>query len=106
VKIERTQFAQLWVVLKHDYLIWNILIMVDDLNIRDSDWNLSYSFHSSYSDILVKIVDSFDLTLSLAIQQASTWYSNNENNSNPVINLLFLWSNFAELNNHEIHLEL
>jgi len=41
-------------------------------NIRNSDWNLSYLFHSFYSDILVEIVDFFDLTLSLAIQQIPT----------------------------------
>jgi len=47
--------------------IQNVLIMVSDFNIRDSDWDTSYSFHSSYSDTLVEIVDSFDLTLSSAI---------------------------------------
>jgi len=52
--------------------ICNVLIMVGNFNIRDSDWDLSYSFHSSYSNILVEIVDFFDLTLSSAIQQVST----------------------------------
>ena len=47
--------------------IQNVLIMVSDFNIRDSDWDTFYSFHSSYSDTLVEIVDSFDLTLSSAI---------------------------------------
>jgi len=86
--------------------IWNILIMTGDFNIRDSNWNLLYSFHSFYSDILVKIVDSFDFTLSSAIQKVPTRYSNNMNNFNSVINLMFLWSNFAEFNNHEIYPEL
>ena len=80
--------------------------MVSDFNIRDSNWDTSYSFHSSYSDTLVEIVDSFDLTLSSAIQQVPTWYSDNENNSNLVIDLLFLQLNFIELNNHEVYLEL
>ena len=52
--------------------ICNVLIMVGNFNIRDSNWDLSYSFHSSYSNILVEIVDFFDLTLSSAIQQVST----------------------------------
>jgi len=47
--------------------IHNILIMAGDFNIKDSDWGLSYLFHSSYSDSLVEIVDSFDLTLSSPI---------------------------------------
>jgi len=41
--------------------------MAGDFNIKDSDWGLSYLFHSSYSDSLVEIVDSFDLTLSSPI---------------------------------------
>ena len=30
----------------------NILIMIGDFNIRDSDWNPSYPYHSVYTDIL------------------------------------------------------
>jgi len=80
--------------------------MVDDFNIRDSDWNPSYSFHSSYSNILVEIVDSFDLTLFSAIQQVPTQYFDNENYSNSVINLLFLQLNSVELNNYKIYPQL
>jgi len=54
----------------------------------------------------VKIADFFDLTLSSPIEQVPTQYSKNENNSNSVINLFFLWSNSAKLNNYEIHPEL
>ena len=52
--------------------IHNILTMAGDFNIRDSDWNLSYSFYSSHSDSLVEIVDSFNLNLFSFIQQVST----------------------------------
>ena len=65
-----------------------------------------YSFHSSHSDIISEIINSFDLTLSLPIQQVLIRYSNNKNNSNLVIILFFLWSNSIELNNHEVHPEL
>ena len=54
--------------------------MAGNFNIRNSNWNLLYSFHSFCSDFLVEIVESFDLMLSLAIQQVSTRYSNNANN--------------------------
>jgi len=63
-------------VLKHlkntEANIYNILIMAGDFNIRDSDWNPSYPFYSSHSDSLVKITDSFDLTLFSPTQQVST----------------------------------
>ena len=63
-------------VLKHlkntEANIYNILIMAGDFNIRDSDWNPSYPFYSSHSDSLVKIADSFDLTLFSPTQQVST----------------------------------
>jgi len=70
--------------------ISNVLIIIGNFNIRDNNWNLFYSFHSSYNNILVEIVDSFNLILFSAIQQILTQYSNNKNNSNSVINLLFL----------------
>jgi len=47
--------------------IHNVLIIPGDFNIRDNDWDLSYPFHSSYSNILIEIADSFDIILSLAI---------------------------------------
>ena len=37
--------------------IHNVLIIASDFNIRDNNWNLSYSFHSSHNNILIKIVD-------------------------------------------------
>ena len=42
----------------------NILIIVSDFNIRDNSWNLLYSFYLIYSNILLEIVDSFNLCLS------------------------------------------
>ena len=42
--------------------IHNVLIIASDFNIRDNNWNLSYSFHSSHNNILIKIVDFFDLS--------------------------------------------
>ena len=86
--------------------IHNILIMAGDFNIRDSDQDPSFLFHSSHSNSLVEIADSFDLTLSFAIQQVPTQYSDNKYNSNSIINLLFLHSNLVELNNYKIHPEL
>jgi len=86
--------------------ICNILIMAGDFNIRDSDWNISYSFHLIYSNILFEIAISFDLSLLLLIQQVFTWYSNNNSNTNSVINLCFLHLNSIKLDNHIILSEL
>ena len=47
--------------------IQNMLIMAGNFNIRDSNWDPSYSFHSIYTDSLLEIVDLFDLNLSCSI---------------------------------------
>jgi len=41
--------------------------MTDDFNIQDSLWDPGYSFHSSHSDLLFNIADSFNLGLSKPI---------------------------------------
>ena len=41
----------------------NILVMARNFNIRDYDWDPSYSFHSVHSDSLFDIANSFDLEL-------------------------------------------
>ena len=64
--------------------------MASSFNIRDSDWNPSYTFHSIHTGSLLEIVDFFDLNLSHPIQQIPTCYSDNVNNVNSVINLFFL----------------
>ena len=45
----------------------NILIMAGDFNIRDCDWNSSYSFHSIHSNSLLDIADLFNLKLLIPI---------------------------------------
>jgi len=47
--------------------IRNRLIMTGDFNICNSLWNFSYNFHSSISDDLFAIVDSFNFFLSFPI---------------------------------------
>jgi len=86
--------------------IWNMLIMAEDFNIKDSDWDLSYSFHSFHSDTLLEIVESFNFKLSCPNQQISTCYFNNGSDSNSVIDLFFLWSNLTKINNYSVLPEL
>ena len=68
----------------------NILIMTRDFNIRNSDQNLAYSYYFTHTNILIEITDSFDLRLSIPVNQALTQYTDNPNDSNSVINLIFL----------------
>ena len=45
----------------------NVLIMASDFDIRDSDWDSSYSLYSVHSDTLLDIADLFGLKLSCSI---------------------------------------
>ena len=47
--------------------ITNFLIITGDFNIRDSNWDDSYPFYLVHSNILLEIVDSFNLSLSLSV---------------------------------------
>ena len=68
----------------------NLLIITGDFNIRDSLWDLSFPHHSSISDDLIIIADSFNLELLLLTNPVPTKYSNTAGESNLVINLMFL----------------
>jgi len=83
----------------------NVLIMTGDFNIRDYLWDSSYLFHFSYKDTLFKIVDFFYVALSKPTKILSTRYSNNIQDSNSVLNLVFLCSNSMEHDNHYIYLK-
>ena len=75
--------------------------MARDFNIRDCDWDLFYPFHSVYSNSLFDIVNLFDLKLSVPILQISTCYTNNSNDVNSVINLIFLHLNLNKIDNYQ-----
>jgi len=77
--------------------------MAGDFNIRDSLWNSSFPYHSSISNNLIIIADSFHLSLLSSINQVPTRYADNSNDANSVIDLMFLQCDSSELNNHFIH---
>jgi len=76
--------------------------MTGDFNIRDSLWDSSFQFHSSVSDDLIMIADSFDLSLSLPTNPGPTRFSDTAGESNSVIDLMFLRHGSVELDRHTI----
>jgi len=82
--------------------ISNVLLMTGDFNIRDSLWDSSFPFHSSISDDLIMIADSFYLSLSTPTNPGLTRFSDTMGESNSVIDLMFLRYGSIELDNHSI----
>ena len=80
----------------------NVLIMTRDFNIRDSLWDSSFQFHSSISDDLIIIADSFNLALSTPTNSCPTRYSDTAEEANSIIDLMFLHYGLSELNHHFI----
>ena len=76
--------------------------MMGDFNIRDSLWDLSFPFHSSISDDLIMIADSFELSLSSPTNPGPTRFSDTAGESNLVIDLMFLRHYSDKLDNHSI----
>jgi len=81
----------------------NVIIMTGDFNIRDSIWDFNFPFHSSHSDSLFDIADSFSLDISKPLENSSTRFSNNDYNANSVLDLVFLHPSSPEFNCHSIH---
>jgi len=61
--------------------------MTGDFNIRDNNWDLSYSHYSVHTNTLMLIADTFSLRLFTPIIQVLTQYTNE---SNSVIDLMLL----------------
>jgi len=77
--------------------------MTGDFNIKDNFWDLNFPYHSTHKDILFEIADSFQLELSKPTELFPTRYSNNDQDSNSILDLVFLWLSSSEFNNHHIH---
>lgn len=80
--------------------------MTGDFNIKNNNWDPLYPYHSIHTDTLREIADSFNLELSMPINQIPTRYADNMTESNSVINLILLWNNSEEINTHTNLLDL
>ena len=85
--------------------IHNIIIMTGDFNIRDSIWDFNFPFHSSHSNSLFDVADSFSLDISKPLKNFPTRFSDNDHNANLVLDLVFLCPSSPEFNHHRIHLD-
>jgi len=81
----------------------NISVMTGDFNIRDSLWDTFFSHHSSISDNLIIIADSFNLALLTPTNPCPTRYSDTVEEVNSVIDLIFLRYGSSKLDQHLIH---
>ena len=79
--------------------------MTGDFNIRNNIQDPFFPYHSFHSNLLTDIADLMDLCLSKSTNQVFTRYLDNMNESNSVINLMFLRPNLLKLNNYMIHSE-
>ena len=80
-----------------------VLLMTGDFHVRDNLWDPLFPHHSSISDDLMMIADSFDLALSSPINPGPTRLSNTVGESNLVIDLMVLRCGSSELDRHSIH---
>ena len=80
----------------------NVLIMTGDFNIKDSLWDLTFPHHSTISDDLFIIADSFNLTLSTATNPCPTRYSNMAGEANLVLDLMFLQNSSSKIDSYHI----
>jgi len=71
-------------------------------NIRDSDWDLDYSYYLVHSNLLFNIADAFNLSSLHYTHPILTRYLDNSKNLNSVIDLMFLRPNSLKFNNHSI----
>ena len=56
----------------------NVLIMIDNFNIRDCSWDSDFRFYFLHKDTLIDIANTFHLELSIPTNYILTRYSDNQ----------------------------
>ena len=82
----------------------DILIITGDFNIRDNEWDFLYSYHFNHTDSLkeIEIADGFNIKLSTPVNKVPMQYTNNLQDLNSVLDLMFFCPTSEELNNQMI----
>ena len=77
--------------------------MTGNFNIRDCFWDPCFLFYSFYRNILFDIVDFFQLEISKHTKNFPTRYSDNNQDSNSALDLVFFCPELIEFNTYHIH---
>ena len=77
--------------------------MTGNFNIRNNFWDPNFLYYPTYRDTLFEITDYFQLEILKSTEFFSTRYSNNDQNSNLVLDLVFLCPFSSEFNNYHIY---
>ena len=83
----------------------NILVITGNFNIRDNLCNYNFPHHFIHSDLLFDIADLLYLGLSEPTNHVSAIYYDNNQDSNLVLDMIFLRFRLEELDKHSIHPE-
>ena len=83
----------------------NVFIITDDFNIRESLADPLFLYHLIHSDTLTDITNSFQLYISSPTVQISTRHTDNHNNANLVMDLMFFRPISEEFNHYFIHMD-
>ena len=81
----------------------NIIIMTGDFNIRDSNQDPNFYYHSIHTKNLITIANSLGLGLSLPLNPGPTKFIDNSCDSNSIIDLIFLPPNNRGFGQHVLH---
>ena len=76
----------------------NVFLITGNFNIRNSLWDSSFPYHSSISDNLIIIADSFNLALLMLTNPGPTRFFDIAGEANSVIDLMFLCYRSRKLN--------
>ena len=84
----------------------NTIILTEDFNIRDSDWDPSFRHYSSHTNDLITIANSLDLKLSPPSNPSPTRFKDNLQDTNSIIDLVFLLPDNTGFGRHTLHPEI
>ena len=84
----------------------NTIIMTGNFNIRDSDWDPNFHHHSIHTNNFFILADSLGLEFSSPTNPGPTRFTDNPQDSNSVIDLVFLPPNNPGFGCHLLHPEI